>query len=89
MRKRVFEVIEISRDNDQLSTIYDYSMMAIIILSLVPLAFKETTPLFTVINYATAACFIVDYILRLLTADFKFCKGKASFFLYPFTHGHH
>ena len=85
MRKRVFEVIEISRDNDQLSTIYDYSMMAIIILSLVPLAFKETTPLFTVINYATAACFIVDYILRLLTADFKFCKGKASFFLYPFT----
>ena len=29
--------------------------------------------------------FIIDYVLRWLTADFKLEKGKASFFLYPFT----
>lgn len=62
----VFEVIELARDNDRVSAAFDYSIMAIFILSLVPLAFKETTPLFAVINYVTAACFIVDYILRLL-----------------------
>ena len=37
------------------------------------------------INYVTAGCFIVDYVLRLITADFKLSKGAASFFLYPFT----
>ncbi len=31
------------------------------------------------------AVFIVDYIARWLTADFKLKKGAASFFIYPFT----
>ena len=85
MRKRLYEVIEIARDDDRVSAIYDSSMMAIIILSLVPLAFKETNAVFSVINYVTAACFIVDYILRLLTADLKLKRGAASFILYPLT----
>lgn len=29
--------------------------------------------------------FIIDYVLRLVTADYKLEKGKLSFFLYPFT----
>ena len=29
--------------------------------------------------------FIIDYILRLITADFKVKKGKWSFLIYPFT----
>lgn len=29
--------------------------------------------------------FIADYILRLLTADFKLRKGEFSFIKYPFT----
>ena len=52
MRKRLFEIIELS-DGDRKSAAYDYSMMIVIIISLIPLAFKETTPLFSIIDYVT------------------------------------
>lgn len=84
MRKRLFEIIEKS-DGDRGSAIYDYAMMLVIILSLVPLAFKQTTPLLTLLDRVTVAVFIFDYLLRLATADLKLNKGAASFFLYPFT----
>ena len=41
MRRRVFEIIELSEGNDLFSAIYDYFMMAVIFSSLVPLAFKK------------------------------------------------
>ena len=85
MRKRLFEIIEVSEDGDKASAVYDYSMMAVIILSLLPLAFKHTSTLLTVIDYATAALFILDYVLRLLTADLKLKKGAVSFLVYPVT----
>ncbi|MCD8051333.1 MAG: ion transporter [Clostridiales bacterium] len=85
MRKRIFEIIEKSNGDDRLSAIYDYSMMAIIAVSLIPMAFKETNAIFTLIDYTAAIIFSVDYLLRLITADFKVGKGAASFFLYPFT----
>ena len=77
MRKRIFEVIELAREDDRASAVYDSSMMTIIILSLIPLAFKETNALLSAINYATAGCFIVDYLLRLATADYKMRRGVA------------
>ena len=43
MRKRIFEIIEVSDGNDRLSSIYDATMLALIILSLIPLAFKAET----------------------------------------------
>ena len=85
MRKRLFQVIEIADEGDRASTVYDSFMMAVIIASLVPLAFKETNPVFDLIDVVTACAFITDYALRLLTADMKIQKGAASFVLYPFT----
>ena len=85
MRKRLFEIIETSQGNDILSSIYDYMMIAVITISLVPLAFKQTKPIFVVIERVTVVIFIVDYLLRLLTADLKLKKGWVSFILYPFT----
>lgn len=46
-RKRIFEIIEKSDGHDTLSAIYDYSMIVVIIISLIPLAFKQDTPLCT------------------------------------------
>ena len=43
MRKRVFEIIEKSNDNDMASSFYDYFMIVVIFISLVPLAFKNTS----------------------------------------------
>ncbi|MBQ2061473.1 MAG: ion transporter [Oscillospiraceae bacterium] len=85
MRKRLFEIIELSRDNDRLSSLYDIAMIFVIIASLVPLAFKEPTPVLAVIEWVTTAIFIIDYVLRLWTADYKLSKGKLSFLLYPLT----
>lgn len=71
MRKRLFEIIELSDGNDRLSRIYDLFMMCIIVISLFPLAFKETNNLFLMIDYITAGIFVVDYLLRFITADYK------------------
>lgn len=84
MRGRIYNIIEKS-DGDRYSSYYDIFMIAIIILSLVPLAFKEETQTLRVIDRTTAAVFIVDYVARLFTADLKLKKGTLSFLLYPFT----
>jgi voltage-gated potassium channel len=60
-------------------------MMVAIIISLIPLVFKDSTALFDVIDKATAAIFILDYLARLLTADYKLSNGPLSFLIYPFT----
>ena len=85
LRKRLFEIVETSQGDDILSSIYDYMMIAVIIVSLVPLAFKKTATVFNVIEKTTVIIFIIDYIFRLITADYKLNKSWASFILYPFT----
>ena len=85
MRKKLFSIIEPSNAGDKLSHAYDFVMMATIIASIVPLAFKETNAVFQWIDYITVGIFIVDYLLRLFTADYKLGKSSASFFLYPIT----
>lgn len=66
-------------------TIYDYLMIVIITASLVPLCFKNTTPLLKAIDYSATLIFIIDYALRWFTADCKLNKGAVSFVIYPFT----
>lgn len=85
LRRRVFEIIEVAGDGDRLSAVYDYFMMAVIVVSLVPLAFKQITSILSALDLICVCFFILDYALRLLTADFKLGKGPASFPLYPVT----
>lgn len=84
-RQRLFEIIEVADDSDKLSSVYDVFMMITIIVSIIPLAFKTSYPIFTVIDHVTAVIFIFDYLLRFITADLKLHKGIKSFVLYPFT----
>lgn len=86
MRKRLYEIIEVSQDGDRVSTAYDISMMIAIIVSIVPLAFKNTNVVFYYTDIVTTFLFIIDYFLRLITADYKLNKFSAlSFIRYPFT----
>ena len=86
MRKRLFEIIEKSDGNDKLSTLYDYAMIVIITLSLIPLLFKQENRFFEITDKVTAGIFIVDYLLRWSTADYKFEKeGLTSYLRYPFS----
>ena len=86
MRKRIYEVIEIAREGDGLSNAYDVFMMVMISLSLLPLMFKESTPFLHALDLAAMVIFILDYLLRWSTADFKFGKASVwSFVRYPFS----
>ena len=85
MRERIFQVIEVGKEDDKLSRAYDFFMMATIIISIIPLWTHEYRLAFHFIDRVTVAIFIVDYILRLLTADLKLKRGAMSFILYPFS----
>ena len=85
MLKRIYDIIEPSdKSNSKLSAVYDIFMLICIIASMIPLAIKSNNMLLTVIDKITVAVFIIDYILRLLTAEYKLKKGAKSYFLYPF-----
>ena len=86
MRKRIFEIIETSEGNDYASTLYDIVMILVIVISIIPLAFKQSNGLFRITDIITTVIFIIDYILRLCTADYKLGKtGIGAFARYPFT----
>jgi voltage-gated potassium channel len=86
MRKRIYEIIEKSDGNDRLSSLYDYMIIVVIVVSLVPLAFKSDIRLFQVADRITVSIFIMDYFLRFITADFRSGEKSAKTFLrYPFS----
>ena len=85
MRKKLFSIIESTENASKLSNVYDFIMMVTIVVSVVPLAFKETNAIFQWIDYITVTIFILDYFLRLITADYKLKKSVISFFVYPIT----
>ena len=85
MRKRIYEIIEPSRKGDRPSLAYDIFMLIAITASIVPLMFVEDTKAFRVIEQITVTIFILDYLLRWMTADYRLGKKAWSFVLYPFT----
>ena len=84
MREKIYNITD-PIDSNKSSNIYDIIMMLAIIASIIPLAFKGTNALFKWVDYITVGIFIIDYIMRLLTADYKLKKSFVSFFIYPIT----
>lgn len=85
MRKRIFQIVEPAQDGDKASVAYDIVMLAIITASIIPLMFVKDNLAFHILELVTVTLFIIDYLLRWLTADFRMGKGKWSFVLYPLT----
>lgn len=86
MRKRIYEIIEKAKENDFWSNVYDYFMIIAICVSLIPLAFKKDTNILFLMDKITVYIFIIDYLLRFITADFKYGqKNIKSFLKYPFS----
>ncbi len=86
MRKRLYNIIDAGNSDNKLSVIYDTFMMFIIIISLIPLAFKTSNTFFSVIETVSTVIFIIDYLLRLITADHALkTKLPAAVIIYPFT----
>ena len=85
MRKRIYEIIEQAKEGDRVSYVYDCLMLVAIVASIIPLMFIQEYPTFKVIEIITVSFFILDYILRWITADYRSGKKGWSFVLYPFT----
>lgn len=85
MRKKLYQIIEAGSDETTLGKIYDIFMMIVILVSVFPLAFKAENIVFFWIDRVTVVIFILDYILRFITADYHLHKKYFSFFLYPIT----
>ena len=85
-RRRLYEVIEKSNNKDLASSIYDIFMILTILTSLVPLFFKTDNQAFRIIAKGTDSIFIIDYLLRWITADYKLHKKPiVAIIMYPFT----
>lgn len=84
MLNKLYEIIEPSNDDtSKLSSIYDIIMLICIIASMIPLSIKSNDLILNIIDKVTVTVFIIDYILRLITAKIKLNKGVKSYFLYP------
>lgn len=85
MRSRIFEIIEKAESRDSLSFAYDIFMIIVICISVLPLTEKEPSTLMVYLDLACAGIFVIDYFLRLITADYKLHRGKLSYLIYPTT----
>lgn len=86
MRDKVYNTIEPNDRETITSTWYDILMMFLIFFSIIPLAFKASNHCFEIIDIITVSAFILDYLLRWITADLKFHKHSLwSFIRYPFS----
>lgn len=77
MRKKIYNILN-------QNAIYDTFMFAVIIMSIIPLAFVKQQSWMTLIDRTTVIIFIVDYILRWFVAD-KLSNKLNKFILDPLT----
>lgn len=85
MRRKIYKIIEQAKSGEKISLAYDILMLIAIAASIIPLMFVEDNTAFRIIEQITVTFFIVDYLLRWLTADYKLGKKGWSFLIYPFT----
>lgn len=83
-RKKIYDVLEPGIREGSLSRIYDIFMIVVIILCTIPLMVRETNAVFDVFDGIAVTVFSIDYILRLVTADYYFKDHRfRSFLRYP------
>lgn len=84
-KQRIYEIIEVDREDDKWSSVYDVFMLIVIALSIIPMALKNPAEYWVYIDRFCVAVFIIDYLLRFWTADLKFPESKHPYRDYPFS----
>ena len=70
-KKRIYEIIEAAQGGDRVSKVYDTMIMTCVIVGMVPLVLKRVNSFTWLIDLTTLIVFMVDYILRIYTSDYK------------------
>ncbi len=88
-RERLYEIIQKGDQNDPISWIYDRIILVMVFLSAIPLVYKTWEPWVISVDRFITSLFVVDYILRWITADYapqrKDWPTWWIFVRYPFT----
>ena len=82
LKKRIFDIIQIGELDDMPSRLFDFFIITAILLNITVLFLKtfdsllKFTTLFEAVEYATTAIFIIEYALRLWTANFLYKEAS-------------
>ena len=89
-REYIYELIE-PRNDRFISRLYDYVMLVAIVIGIVPLLFREQPRIFWYFDLISGMCFVIDYLLRWITADLssKQNKIRAFFDLSIYSNGYY
>lgn len=86
LKRRIYEVLEVSSIGDISSRAYDLLMTTGIIVGLIPLTQKGTNTYAIIIDILVSILFTIDYIARVYTADYKMgYKNYKAYIAYIFT----
>ena len=83
MRKRIFEIMQISRKDDAPSMAFDIVLVLVIFTNIIAMFLQTFSSLSQyhgackVVEYVTVGFFCVEYLLRILTADYLY-PGKSK-----------
>lgn len=75
MKKRIFDIIQIGYKGDMPSRVFDVFISAVIIINILAMllqtfgSLSAASGIFMAIEYVTVGIFIIEYILRMWTAD--------------------
>lgn len=86
IRQKIYDIVELKEVNSLASRLYNQFMLILVVISMLPLAFKEDYAIFAITDIVVVSVFIVDYLLNWLTADIRFGqRGIWPFIRYPFS----
>ncbi|OJF93741.1 ion transporter [Alkalibacterium sp. 20] len=86
MRKELYRILDVEDDVSIQSKTYNVVNILMIVISVIPLLFKEQTITLLRLEIIAVVFFSLDYIFRFLTADFKFPEKNSltAFVSFPF-----
>lgn len=85
-KKRIYEIIEVSKPHDVASKAYDIMMLFAVVVGLLPLTMKRDNIYTIIIEFVAAFIFLMDYIMRIYTSDYKMgIKHYRAYLHYAFT----
>lgn len=86
IREHIRELLATKSDN-LYSRIYDWVMLFAIVIGIFPLMFREHHMIFWYFDLISGVCFLLDYLLRWMTADLSSKHHRhriVAFLTYPF-----
>ncbi len=84
-REKIYNIIE-PRIGNRFSRLYDIIMLTAIAIGIFPLMFRSHHKIFVYFDIISCICFVIDYILRWITAGVRSGKkGWKAYVIYPFT----